>query len=442
MPEHSRNSGYLALYLALTHYAAPLVRLHVRRRLRRGKEDPERYREKFGSPSLARPNGALAWMHGVGVGELLALTSLARAMRDEFPGLEILFTSTSRSSAEAIAGNLPEGSRHQFLPMDCPEFVRSFLEHWNPDISVLSERDIWPRLTIETAARDIPLALVNGRMNRASFKSKSKVRSVYSDLYRMFDVIETQNEETARRFALLGAPEQRIRVAGSLKSGGMPLGDFPKARRRLAELLSNRRIWVAASTHEDDEAVVAGAHRKILEERPDAFLAIVPRNVSRSREIARNLENRSISCQILVDGAVPEAIPAQACVVDAYGQLGIWYRLAACAFIGGSTAKIGGHNPYEAARLDCAIFHGPSVENFSSDYRSFHEYKAAKLIRDENELVEAVLGTDHGDLADRAKSVAGRGDDALRKTAERLVRLLAGRPAGHASATGETKEGL
>ena len=425
--------------MALTRFAAPLARPYFRNRLRRGKEDPKRYQEKFGFPSLPRPKGTLAWMHGVGVGELLALTSLARAMQDEFHGLEVLLTSSSRSSAEAIARNMPPSSRHQFLPADCPEFVGNFLEHWRPDISVWSERDIWPRLTIESKARDIPLALVNGRMNSSSFRSKMRVRSAYANLYQLFDVIEAQDDDTARKYLMLGAPSKKIRVAGTLKSGGLPLGDIPRTRRQFSELLSRRRIWVAASTHRRDEIVVAEAHRRILSQCPEAFLAIIPRNISRGKEIARALDKQSISCQILIDGSVPGALTSQACVVDAYGQLGVWYRLATCAFIGGSISNVGGHNPYEAARLDCAIFHGPNIENFNADYEAFHECGAARLVRDAHDLAEAVLDPDLRELTKKAKAVANRGDDAMRKTAGGLVRLLANRSNGHAPSRGESR---
>ncbi|MDE0532126.1 MAG: 3-deoxy-D-manno-octulosonic acid transferase [Albidovulum sp.] len=423
-----RNSRWLALYLNLTRFAAPVARIQIRRRLRRGKEDPTRYIEKLGSPSLHRPKGLLAWMHGVGVGELLALTSLARAMQEEIPELEILFTSVSLSSADAISRSMPPRSRHQFLPADCPEFVHGFLEHWRPDIAVCSERDIWPRLTIESKAHGIPLALVNGRMNSYSFRSKMRVRSAYRELYEMFDVVEAQDEGTARRLLALGASKKSLRVAGTLKSGGWPLFDLPEERRRFERLLAHRRVWIAASTHDEDEIVVAEAHRRILGRCPETFLAIIPRDISRCEAIARELERHSISCQVLVGGAVPEEIRSQACVVDAYGQLGIWYRLAASAFIGGSIAKIGGHNPYEAARLDCAILHGPNTENFSADYEAFDECGAARLIRNAHDLAEAVLDPDLRKLAMKAKAVANRGDDALRKTATGLARLMKNRP--------------
>ena len=431
MIEPMRRSRPLSIYMHLTRFAAPFARIHIRRRLQRGKEDPMRYMEKLGSPSLCRPEGALAWMHGVGIGELLALTSLARAMQNEFPGLEILFTSSSLSSAEAISSNMPPRSRHQFLPADCPYFVHKFLEHWHPDISVCSERDIWPRLTIESKANGIPLALVNGRMDASSFRSKMRVRSAYEELYEMFDVIEAQDEDAASKFLALGASRKSLRIGGALKSGGRPLGDFPSERSRFKEMLANRRIWVAASTYEEDEIVVAKAHRMILGRCPEAFLAIVPRNISRGDAIARELDRHSISCQILAGGSVPSEIRSQACVVDAYGQLGIWYRLADCAFIGGSIAKIGGHNPYEAARLDCAILHGPNVQNFSPDYDAFHNFGAARLVRDANELAEAVLDPDLRNCVTKAKAVANRGDDALQKTAGGLVRLMKDRSTSH-----------
>ncbi len=179
----------LRAWLALSPWLAPLARRHLLRRLARGKEDPARFREKLGQPSLPRPDGPLIWMHAVGVGEVLALPGLVTAIRARRSDVQVLITSSSRTSAEALAPNLPDGARHQFLPLDSLPFVHRFLDHWRPDLSVWAERDIWPAMVAETARRGIPLVLINGRMNAASYRAKTRARGLFRDLYARFAAI-------------------------------------------------------------------------------------------------------------------------------------------------------------------------------------------------------------------------------------------------------------
>ena len=413
----------LRMCLLLSRVAHPFAGRHVARRLARGKEDPARYREKFGIPSQPRPSGTLVWMHAVGVGEILALPGLVRKMHERVPGLEVLLTSTARTSAVAVAANMPPRTRHQFLPVDCMRFIRPFLDHWRPDLSVWAERDIWPGMVFETHRRGVPLALVNGRMDADSYRAKRKVRGLYSDLYRRFALVGAQEPESAGRFRALGTPDARLFVSGSLKAGGVPLADRPEERQRLAAALRGRRVWLAASTHPSDEDVVAEAHLRVLRTDPTACLVIAPRDPMRATEVVAHLESRSISCEVVRDGVAP-ASAAQAVVVDRIGQLGLWYRLAPRAFLGGSMGSTGGHNPYEPARLGCAVIHGPNVRNFAPDYAAFHEEDAACRVSDAVELAAAVLDQGITLVARRVDPILRRGEALLDDTADRLLSLL------------------
>ena len=409
--------------LLLSHVAHPLARRHIVRRLASGKEDPARYLEKFGIPSLPRPPGTLVWMHAVGVGEILTLPGLVLKMQERTPGLQVLLTSTAKTSGEAIVGNMPPQTRHQFLPVDCMRFLRPFLNHWQPDLSVWVERDIWPAIIYETHRRGVPLALVNGRMDAASYRAKRTVRNLYSDLYCRFVVVGAQDSESACRFRALGAPDERIYVSGSLKAGAAALPDRREERLRLTAALSARRVWLATSTHASDETVVADAHLQVLRNDPTTCLVVAPRDPIRAKAVAAYFESRSISCEIVREGGGPAA-GTQAAIVDRIGQLGLWYRLAPCAFIGGTMGNTGGHNPYEPARLDCAVIHGPNIRNFSADYAAFHEAGAARLVTSADGLAATVLDPTLASVAGRVEPVLRRGEAVLEDTATRLLSVL------------------
>jgi 3-deoxy-D-manno-octulosonic-acid transferase len=412
----------LRAYLAATHLAAPFARRHLRSRLARGKEDPSRWHQKRGVPSAPRPEGALAWLHAVGVGEVLALPGLARALMSARPGLHVLITSSSRTSAEALAPNLPEGAIHQFLPLDIPRWRRRFLDHWRPSLSVWAERDLWPGFLSDLHRRGTPLALVNARMNEASAKDKARAGGLFPDLYARFALIETQDEPTARHISAFGIPRERIAVTGSLKTAAAPLADRPE-RPAVEAALKGRRLWLAASTHPGEEALIAEAHRLLLAQDPGACLILAPRDPSEAEAVREGLARNRIDAAILSPDNLPPR-PAQAYVVARIGQLGLWYRAAPIAFVGGSLDDTGGHNPWEPARLDCAILHGPNTQNFAADYAALHAAEAARQVTDAPSLAAALADPSILAMRPRAAALAEKNSALPREMARRLLALM------------------
>jgi 3-deoxy-D-manno-octulosonic-acid transferase len=421
LPERAAGP-WLGAWTAAGHAVAPFAAPILRRRLARGKEDPARWREKLGEATAARPPGRLAWLHAVGLGEVLALRGLIAEMSERAPDLSFLVTSTARSSALAAARNLPPRTVHQFLPLDLPGPRRRFLDHWRPDLSVWAEQDLWPGLVADTSARGIPLALVNARMNEASFRRRARVRGLYAPLLGAFDLIAAQDEGTARHLAALGAPAP-VAVAGSLKPAAPPLADDPAARAEVEAALGGRPVWLAASTHAEDETVALAAHRAIAEAAPEVLLLLVPRQPARGPEVALAARAAGLSPALRSAGALPEAASG-VYVADTIGELGLWYRLAPAALVGGSFGPVNGHNPWEPARLGCAILHGPNTANFAADYAALHAAGAARLVRSAPEIAAALADPGLGRMADTARALADTHAAGVRELARALVGLM------------------
>ena len=415
------SSILLRSYLAATAIAVPLARRHLVKRLARGKEDPARVTEKQGVASANRPNGILVWLHAVGVGEVLALPVLARALMDARPGLNVLITSSSRTSAEALTPNLPDGVIHQYLPLDVGPWRRRFLDHWKPDLSVWAERDLWPGFILECSRRGIPLALVNARMDKASFEKKSKAGGVYRELLSHFKIVEAQDPDTARNLEALGANEAQ--VTGSLKTASAPLADQPETRAKIEAFLEGRRTWLAASTHPDEEPFIAEAHRLLLDIDPDAVLVLAPRDPARAKAAADLLCASGIDAEVLPPDNIP-ARQAQCHVLARIGQLGVWYRVAPIAFVGGSLDRTGGHNPWEAARLDSAILHGPNTANFAADYTALQAIGATRQVADAPSMARALADPMTLSMRERAKDLAVKNSNLPGEMAERLLAVL------------------
>lgn len=403
----------LRAYLAASR-AIPLVAKTVlRRRLARGKELPDRWREKLGEPGLPRPDGALVWLHAVGLGETLALRGLIGAMADRAPGLEFLVTSGTRGSAEVLAANLPPRTRHQFLPLDAPGYLARFLDHWNPALSVWAEQDFWPGAVVATARRGIPLALVNARMNAEAFARRQRGAGLYADLLARFALIAAQDEATAGHLRRLGAGE--VRVTGSLKAAAPPLGCDQTVLEVLHPAIAGRKVVLLASSHAEDEAVVLAALANL---QPRPLLLIAPRDPSRGAEIAVQVAALGLTATRRSAGQGPKA---DVWIVDTLGEMGLWYRLSPVTVIGGSFGATEGHNPWEPAALGSAILHGPHVANFAADYARMGNADAALQVT--AGTLGATLVQDHSAMAARAKALSDAARNDLGPLARDLLAL-------------------
>lgn len=422
MADRAPTGAWPRVWSAAGHLLEPLAPLLLRRRLARGKEDPARWREKLGAPSLARGEGRLVWLHAVGLGEVLALRGLVTEMAALAPDLSFLLTSTARSSATAAARNMPERTVHQFLPLDLPGPRRRFLDHWRPDLSVWAEQDLWPGLVAETARRGIPLALVNARMNAEAYRRRRRARGLYSSLLRSFRLIAAQDPETARHLEALGAPAP-VAVAGSLKPGAPILADDPGEREKFAASVGARPVWLAASTHAEDEAVALDAHLARRASEPDALLVLAPRIPARGPEIAAACRAMGLEPALRSAGDTPAAKTA-VYIADTIGEMGLWYRIAPAALIGGSFGAVQGHNPWEAVRLNCAVLHGPETANFAADYAALDREGGALPVHSADALAKALTDPSLTLTKANALRLADASAAATRDLARDLVGLL------------------
>jgi 3-deoxy-D-manno-octulosonic-acid transferase len=408
----SGKSLALGAYLLASHAIPLLTAMVLKRRLARGKELPDRWREKLGHPGLPRPEGRVIWLHAVGLGETLALRGLiaALAARSE---AEFLVTSTTRASAEVLAANLPPRTRHQFLPLDAPGYLARFLDHWQPSLSIWAEQDLWPGAVAAADARGIPLALVNARMSADAYARRRRWRGVYADLLGRFRILAAQDDATARHLQALGA--KGARVTGSLKSAAPPLAVDDDALHRARELLAGRRPVLLASSHPEDEAVLFTALRA-FDTRP--LVLIAPRDPHRGAEITARAAEHGLTSTRRSLGQGPDA---DIWILDTFGEMGLWYRLCPVSILGGSFGATEGHNPWEPAALGSAILHGPRVANFAADYAALHGAGAALPVMVEG-LAVAMM-QDHAAMAARAKALSDAAQDALGPLAADLLAL-------------------
>lgn len=417
----------LTLYRALTTLLGPLIMLYLLRRLAAGKEDRARFAERRGLASRARPDGPLVWVHAASVGEAVSMLALIDELVAERPSVSVLVTTGTVTSARLLATRLPEGrARHQYVPVDRPAYVRRFLDHWRPDLALWVESELWPNLILETSARNVPLVLVNGRMSAESFRGWQRWPGIIRPVLHAFDLCLGQDVVQAERLRQLGA--ERTLCVGNLKAAAGPLPVSEAELARLAVQAAGRPLWLAASTHAGEEEAAAEAHRVLKQRWPDILTIIVPRHPARAGAIAAMLKGDGLT---VARRSLAEPIDARTEIYlgDTLGELGLFYRLAGVAFIGGSLAPMGGHNPLEAALLDCALLHGPDMSNCAGIARDLATAKAALTVHDGASLGAAVaqlLGdpVERARLAAAALEVAGNNHAVLDAVLQRIAPWL------------------
>jgi 3-deoxy-D-manno-octulosonic-acid transferase len=375
------------LYGLLTDAGGPAFRALVAARRSRGKEDPERFAERFGVASRPRPPGPLVWIHGASVGEAASVLPLAHALLERDPALHVLVTTGTLASAAMLGRRLPPRALHQFVPLDRRSWVRRFLAHWRPGLAIWVESELWPNLVQQTQRSAVPTALVNARVSERSFRRWQMAPQLAAELLNGFAVILAQEEAHAARLRTLGAAHAKC--VGNLKFAAPPLPFDQPALTSLRDAVRGRPLWLAASTHGGEEEVVVAVHRRLSRQHPALLTILAPRHPDRADAVAALLAREGLVCARRSRGE-PIAPATEIYLADTVGEMGLFFRLAPVAFVGGSLVPAGGHNPIEAARLGCAVVSGPRVANLADIYALLHGAGAASIAEDAGSLASAV----------------------------------------------------
>jgi 3-deoxy-D-manno-octulosonic-acid transferase len=408
--------------------AAPALALYLRRRVRLGKEIPERLNERRGIDASLRPPGRLIWVHAASLGETMSVLPVIAAIRSQAPEVTLLVTTGTVTSARLVEQRLRSGDPdgrviHRFVPLDVPTWAGRFLDHWRPDAGAFVESELWPNLLAACRARGIKLALLNGRLSARSAANWARAPRFAREVLGSFSRIRARSDADAARFRDLGAPH--VEAAGDLKFAAPPLPACETELARLRGILGARPVWLAASTHPGEETVVLEAHGLLAAYRPTLVTIVVPRHPERGEAIAAEAARFAVTRR-----AAGQPPPSGGIwVADTMGELGLFYRLAGLAFIGRSLVPPGGgQNPLEAAQLGCAIATGPYTGNFTEHMALLRAADAAAAVHDSGTLaawVQDLIGdpAQRSAMAARAKAAVARHDDLPEQTACVLLDL-------------------
>ncbi|RKF14979.1 3-deoxy-D-manno-octulosonic acid transferase [Roseovarius spongiae] len=416
----------VTVYARLAGVLAPLTHSGIRAKMAAQKVDAERFSEKLGHASLPRPEGPLLWFHAASVGESLSVLRLISLIGARAPGLGFLITTGTATSAQILATRLPPRCRHQFAPLDTRRAVERFLDHWRPDAAVFVESELWPNMLTLTAARGVPMALLNARISERSARGWKRVPATARHLLGLFGVIHTQDARTTRHMHEIGATHAR--TGRNIKAASGPLPHDADALAQIRAALGDRPVWVASSTHPGEEEIVLDAHRALLDDHPRLLLILVPRHPERGDRVQSLIRARGLTLARRSAGEQPGA-GTQVYLADTLGETGLWYAASPLVCLGGSFTPVGGHNPYEPAHAGAVVLHGPLYANFSDAYADFAQAGGAVEVADGAALREALdaLLKDADRLAglrDCARAFAAAQEDMLEAQADTLLQAL------------------
>ncbi|MEL6869293.1 MAG: lipid IV(A) 3-deoxy-D-manno-octulosonic acid transferase [Pseudomonadota bacterium] len=374
------------------------------------------------------------WVHAVSVGEVQASAALVRALQARMPDAQMLITTVTPTGADRVQLLFGDAVRCAYVPYDLMPTVRRFYRKIKPALAIIVETELWPNLYHEAGVQNIPLVLASARISPRSMPRYRRLVGLFRDALSNGIIIAAQSEIDRQRFVELGAPPERTFVSGNIKFDVNVDEDITRrgeAFRR--EFLGDRPVWIAASTHEGEEAIIVEAHQQLLQTIPDLLLVLVPRHPPRFAEVAQLLERLGCNFVRRTDG---QRCTEQTNILlgDTMGEVPMFYAGADIAFVGGSLVRVGGHNLLEPAIAGVPILTGPYLFNAQDIANMFLERDAARVVSNAADLVtslKALLADDQerAAMGQRAQALMDENRGAVNQLLQQLEPFIdGGRP--------------
>ena len=356
-------------------------------RILKKKDHKTRFLEKFTIFSKKRKSGNLIWFHGSSVGEILSVIPLIEKYEKDKSIDQILVTSTTLSSSKIINNFNFKKTIHQFYVLDLFSLTSRFINFWKPNIAIFIESEIWPSMFKQIHEKKIPLLLLNARLTKKTFINWNKLNNFSKSIFQLITKAYPQNYETINFLKKIGV--KKIKFIGNLKFSENYSKKNDRINFKLKNQLKNKKIWIASSTHYNEEIFCAKVHMQLKKKIKNLLTIIIPRHIDRVPEIISDLKKFNLNI-FKHTTKIKNLSKADIYLVDTFGETQKFFKLCASVFLGGSIIKRGGQNPLEPARYGAKIFHGPNIDNFKDVYKLLKSLKISKKIKTYNSLANSI----------------------------------------------------
>ena len=349
-----------------------------------GKENPQRFLEKFCIYSKNPNFKKTIWLHGASVGEILSVIPIIKELEKNKKINKILLSSSTTSSALIFSKYKFKKTTHIYFPIDTNYLTNKFINYWNPKVAIFIDSEIWPNMFKNLEKNNIPIVLINGRITKKSFMRWMKFPSFAIKIFKKISLALPQNTETLKYLKILGV--KKIKFVGNLKYFGQSKKFLDKSTKLK---FKNRLIFCAASTHYNEELFIGKLHKELKSKYKNLLTIIIPRHVNRSNSIINELESVNLNT-VTRSSRQKISKTTDIYIVDTYGEATKFYELSKVTFLGGSLIKHGGQNPLEPARLGNYILHGPNIQNFKEVYRMLSKLNVSKKANNINNMKKII----------------------------------------------------
>ncbi len=336
------------------------------------------------------------WAHAVSVGEVIALSPVVTELKRVFPASSIVISTTTETGQEMAKQEISEADVYIYFPLDLLLIVKKVISLIKPDLFITCESELWPCFLHRVKKCGAKTMLVNGRISESSTRHYRRLKPLFQKVLADFDYIGMSSDRDRRRIESIGGNSKKINVTGNSKYDKLIdqiKPSYEGEMRRLLKIGSDETVFIAASTHRGEEAIIFQTYKTLREHFPQLFLIVIPRHRERGYEVKRLAEKMGLGACILRSrlGQEKERTVERVIVMDSIGELFKTYSLGTIIFCGGSLVPKGGQNILEAAAWGKTVLYGPSMEDFVDARQTLEEVGAGFTIKGLPDLVEKGL---------------------------------------------------
>ena len=348
------------------------------------------WKEKFGNINPSFKDEKIVMVHGVSVGEVIALENLVKKIKETFPEYKLVVT-TGTKTGQDIAHKKLDGIADYitYFPFDIPYAVNKFLDTLKPSLVLIAETELWPNFAYGCKKKNIPLCIINGRISDSTYKTYKLAKPFFKEVFKNFTAVYAQSKEDLEKYRSIGISADKSEFMGNLKF------DIEKKEASIDMAQQGYKILIAGSTHKGEDEIVLDTFAKLKKDFPKLKLLLAPRHPQRVPDIEQLIKNTDFTYGLRSKD--DKFTNCDIIILDTLGELGKMYSICDIAFIGGSFNKTGGHNPLESAIFNKPTISGPSIHNFKDIYSILVKSGAGKVVSTPDELyssIKALLSDD------------------------------------------------
>ena len=408
------GNGWYALYNFFLTLSIPAIFLLLLANKRSRAGLLERFGVFSRDVSVASRNKLIVWIHAVSMGEAMAIVPLVLRIKETYPDSKIFVSTTTTTGRDVVLDKLSGIVEHLYFPLDHKAIVNRVLNRIQPRLFMIVDTELWPNLLHELSKRQIPTALINGRLSRRSYRGYMRIRPFMKHVIQAISLCAMQSHQDVERIQALGAKPERVLMTGNVKCDHKrPLANSQSetSLRMFIHSTGCNTLLVAASTHKGEENILLKVYKHLIKEFPSLGLLLAPRHLHRVPEVEAMTRSHGfvpVRKTIVVgdgqngvgyseDPVIKVDCSKRVLILDTYGELPRVFQFATIVWVGGSWVPVGGHNIMEPAQWGKPVFFGPYMDHLSEmaeimvasgggvQTSSFNEMtdRMAELLRDE-----------------------------------------------------------